>query len=230
MFRLRRARHLTQSHLTIRVIDTSLIGYSSSGSRRHFLRVPPLPVLPAMLVQRGPILSGDSRPGPDGLCSMRLYQGHSNLNTIANYTAPRLRLLDSRLLLVLSRPPNFVEGILGSRRLEAGNLRDSSFICPSAVWGITDRKREEPGRGGRGGSWEGISGSEGVSSVSFFFLSFLSYHVSPHFLFSPHLSLRLLFLWSVFNLGKARWGQGELPWAAGGPIGVAADGKQERTT
>ena len=41
-------------------------------------------------------------------------------------------------------------------------------------------------------------------------------------------SLLILFLWSVFNLGKARRGQGELlPWAAGGLIGVAADGERE---
>jgi len=41
-------------------------------------------------------------------------------------------------------------------------------------------------------------------------------------------SLLILFLWSVFNLGKARRGQGELlPRAAGGLIGVAADGERE---
>jgi len=57
----------------------------------------------------------------------------------------------------------------------------------------------------------------------------VSYRVSPHFLFPPHLSLRLLFLWSVFNLGKARRRQGELPRAAGGLIGVAADGERDRT-
>jgi hypothetical protein len=127
MFRLRRARYLTRSL-------PHYLRHSHVSDRIFFVRFPA--TLSALLPPSGlagkvgsawTYLSGDSRPGPDGLCSMRLYQGHSNLDTIANYTATRLRLLDSRHLLVLSRPRTSVEGLLRIRRLEAGNPRDSSL-------------------------------------------------------------------------------------------------------